>query len=247
MPTLSYKIEGRGEPLLLLHGMGVTYSIWKDLIPLLSPYYKLILVELPGNGASPEADPGMPYYQACAEDLEALRQELGIERWDMLAYSLGAWAGQAALQCNPHQARRAVFLCPALFNAPVSQGLHALRALDRLFPGLAIWLFSGWSLQRLVLLLGFINRSHPNSLEWQVEIQSQPLGTLRRMLAELPGAGRAPFFLPALPALFIWGRQDILTRHPRPGSIQDCFVDAAHSAPQLAAEQVAELILAFLN
>ena len=245
--TLNYKIEGYGPPLLLVHGLGVTFSIWKELVPRLSPYYKLILVELPGNGASPVADLGLPYYAACAAGLEALHQDLGIECWDMLCYSAGAWAGQAALARDPQQTRRVVFLCPALLNPGVSLGLRLLGGLVGLFPSLAGLLLSGWRLGRLVRLLGFNNHPHPYALEWQDELQSQPVSTLVRMLLELPGGGRAPFTLPGLPTLFIWGRQDLIARHPRPLAARDRLIDASHSAPQLAAAQVAELVLAFLD
>jgi pimeloyl-ACP methyl ester carboxylesterase len=63
---LCYRLTGNGTPLLLIHGWGVTYAIWQNLAPLLTPYFQLIMIELPGIGDSPEVDPEKPYYQACA-------------------------------------------------------------------------------------------------------------------------------------------------------------------------------------
>ena len=54
---LRYRLEGNGAtPLLLIHGWGVTYSVWQNLAPLLTPHFQLIMIELPGIGGSPEAD-----------------------------------------------------------------------------------------------------------------------------------------------------------------------------------------------
>src|SRR5437762_9418345 len=86
---LQYRLEGSGQPLLLIHGWGVTYTIWQDLAPLLTPHFELIMIELPGVGGSPQPDPGVPYYPACAEAIEELREALAIDQWTILAYSTG--------------------------------------------------------------------------------------------------------------------------------------------------------------
>src|SRR5579884_2520504 len=77
---LPYRLEGDGPPLLLIHGWGVTYRVWRNLVPLLKPHFQLILVELPGMGAAYHQVPMMSYYPACAEALEELRVALGIEQ-----------------------------------------------------------------------------------------------------------------------------------------------------------------------
>src|SRR5258708_2861198 len=94
-PMLAYRVEGKGAPLLLIHGWGVTYNIWRYLAPLLSPHFQLIMVELPWVGASEDIMPDRPYYEYCADALEEVRQALGIERWGILAYSTGTRAGEA--------------------------------------------------------------------------------------------------------------------------------------------------------
>ena len=78
---LHYRCEGSGDPLLLIHGWGVTYTIWQNLAPLLRPHFQLIMIELPGIGGSPEVDPKKPYYPACAEAIEEVRQALNIQQW----------------------------------------------------------------------------------------------------------------------------------------------------------------------
>src|SRR5262249_51663989 len=109
---LQYRLEGSGQPLLLVHGWGVTYTIWQDMAPLLTPHFQLIMVELPGVGGSEQADPEKPYYQACAEAIEEVRLALGIENWSLLAYSTGTRAAEAYIQRFSEKVSRAVFLCP---------------------------------------------------------------------------------------------------------------------------------------
>ncbi|HTK12067.1 MAG TPA: alpha/beta hydrolase [Ktedonobacteraceae bacterium] len=246
---LRYRLEGNGPPLLLIHGWGVTYTVWQKLLPLLKPHFQIIMIELPGNGGSPDVDSDIPYYPACAETIDEVRQHLGIEQWSILAYSSGTRAAEAYIQRYPQQVTRVVFLCPIYLTELCSL---ALRVLDNTrprptFEPLTQWLFSDWRLYGLILALGFNGKRHDYTNLWKNEIELQSMENLLRMLCELPGKGRAPFELPAVPTLFVWGSHDTLTarpRHPRPN---DIFIPANHSAPMLAAPSVAEAVLPFLQ
>ncbi|HLI08494.1 MAG TPA: alpha/beta hydrolase [Ktedonobacteraceae bacterium] len=247
---LPYRLEGDGPPLLLIHGWGVTYKVWRNLVPLLKPHFQLVLVELPGVGAARQEVPGKSYYPACAEALEELRGALGCEQWSILAYSTGTRAGEAYMQLYPQRVIRSVFLCPIYLRESWKLALDLEQWIDARRSGLANWIISDWRLYGMLLALGFNLHGKACASEWMREIELQPLDNLKRMLLELPGKGRAPFTLPAaptVPTLFVWGRQDALTarpRHPRPN---DVFISANHSAPVLAAQRVAEVVLPFLR
>lgn len=45
---------GSGQDLVLLHGWGFNGAVWQEIVPLLAPYYRLHLVDLPGFGHSHE-------------------------------------------------------------------------------------------------------------------------------------------------------------------------------------------------
>ncbi len=53
---LNLMTAGEGLPLVFFHGWGFDHRIWLSLVPLLGEYYQLILVDLPGFGASPLMD-----------------------------------------------------------------------------------------------------------------------------------------------------------------------------------------------
>ncbi len=243
---LRYRVEGsEGTPLLLIHGWGVTYSIWQNLAPLLTPYFQLIMVELPGIGGSPEADPQKPYYESCAEAIDEVRNALGIEQWSLLAYSSGTRAAEAYVRRYPQTVTRVVFLCPVYLQEVWSL---LLRLLDAPHPQtLNEWFLSDWRLYNLIRGLGFNWHRHNYTSVWQHEIELQPVNILMRSLCEIPGKGRAPFDLPAVPTLFVWGRRDILIAHPRRLRPNDILIPADHSAPVLAAAEVAAAVLPFLT
>jgi pimeloyl-ACP methyl ester carboxylesterase len=242
---LNYRIEGSGLPLLLIHGWGVTYSMWENLAPLLTAHYQLIMIELPGVGGSPQVEPGQPYYPACAEEIEEVRLALGIEKWSLLAYSTGTRAAEAYVQRYPQSIERAVFLCPIYLTEVWTLFLHLLDNT----PNLTIkhWVFSHWRLYSLILALGFNGRPHTYTSTWKHEIELQSLDILVRTLCEIPGKGHTPFELSEVPTLFIWGGRDAITSRPRHLRPNDIIIPANHSAPMLAASCVAEVVLPFLQ
>ncbi|GCE10243.1 alpha/beta fold hydrolase [Tengunoibacter tsumagoiensis] len=241
---LRYRLEGSGAPLLLIHGWGVSYTIWQNLAPLLTPHFQLIMIELPGIGGSPEAASDLPYYPACAEAIEEVRRSLGIEKWSLLAYSVGTRAAEAYVQRYPESISRAIFLCPIYLWEIWSVFVSLLSAPHPLM--LRQWVFSDWRLHNLIRALGFNWLSHDYTYLWKHEIELQPLDILVRTLREIPGYGRAPFELPPVPSLFVWGKQDALISRPRRPRPNDVTIIANHSAPMLAAPNVAEAVLPFL-
>jgi hypothetical protein len=109
------------------------------------------------------------------------------------------------------------------------------------------WVLSDWRLHNLIRGLGFNWHRHDYTYVWQNEIELQPVNVLIRSLCEMPGKGRAPFDLPAVPTLFVWGSRDALTAKPRRPRPNDILIPANHSAPMLAAKEVAAAVLPFLT
>lgn len=242
---LDYRIEGSGPPLLLIHGWGVTYTIWQNLIPLLAPHYQLIMIELPGIGNSPMTDSNKPYYLACTEAIEEVRVALEIQQWSLLAYSTGTRVAEAYIQQSTATIERAIFLCPVYLRDIWVFFLHLLRVHNP--QPLIRWILSDWRLYNLIRVLGFNWKRHAYTYVWKNEIERQPVRILVRSLRELPGKGHKPFTLPALPSLFIWGRRDALIKHPRHLHANDILIAANHSAPMLAAPMIADIVIPFLD
>lgn len=228
----------------------MTYNVWQKLVPLLSPHFQLILVELPGVTGVTRTIPDKYYYEHCAEMLEAFRLALGIERWAMLAYSTGTRAGDAYLRRYPQRVTGAVFLCPMYVTLPWMMTIRAGQWLNAKHAKLANWFVSDWRLYGWLLVVGFNLRRRDYVRAWMREIEQVPLDNLKRMLLELPGRGRAPFTLPdspPVPTLFIWGKRDQLTALPACPRPNDVFIFANHGAPVLVPEMVAAVVVPFFK
>lgn len=86
---------GSGQPLILLHGfMGSTHT-WDAHVPALSPYYRVITLDLPGHGATDSPDDVAHYSMArCMDILWSVFEYLKLDKAHLLGYSMG---GRVAL------------------------------------------------------------------------------------------------------------------------------------------------------
>jgi pimeloyl-ACP methyl ester carboxylesterase len=105
-----YEIRGEGDPLVLLHGSFMTIGLnWGELLPILAERRQVIAVEMQGHGHTADIDRN-PTLEHFADDVAALLDHLGIDRADVLGYSLGgAVAVQVAIR-HPEQVRKLVVL-----------------------------------------------------------------------------------------------------------------------------------------
>jgi pimeloyl-ACP methyl ester carboxylesterase len=89
--TLALERHGRGPQLVLLHALGADRRVWRSLIERLAPHRELVLVDLPGFGATPPlaADPPDPaaLAAAVADGLAAH----GVRGPHLAGNSLGGW------------------------------------------------------------------------------------------------------------------------------------------------------------
>jgi pimeloyl-ACP methyl ester carboxylesterase len=243
--SLNYRVEGRGSPLLLVHGFGISFNIWSSLLSFLCSHFTVIMVELPGIGRSPIS--GQTYLEEAVNGLERVRVLLNIEKWSVFSYSSGTRVAEKYLQVYPAHVERAVFLCPAQVSASKAFGLKIGIRLDRSMPQFGNWILSGSRLRFLINLLGFNLEKNDLSSSWFAEISSQPCLVLKETLRSLPDGGRRPFYVPNhIPVLFVWGYKDWIANVPRKKSMRDCLIPATHSAPHTAAQHVCEAVLPFL-
>ncbi len=243
--ALNYRVEGQGQPLLLVHGFGISFNIWKQLNPLLLKDFSLIMFELPGIGLSPAPPAGQPYLPYTIEAIDHLRQKLGLDLWDVLGYSIGARVVEAYSQVYAASIHRAVYLCPVGVGARVNPSLQPALKMDRSFPAFGNFILTGWRLKFLISLLGFNLKHDPFLNVWFEEIRSAPLQTLKENLRMLAPDQPQPF-RSQTPSFYIWGNQDLIPLKPRKPDSHDFFIDANHAAPVLKANTVGPLIRSIL-
>ena len=102
VPTLSYTRTGSGDPLVLLHALGLSRSAWDPVVPALSQHFDVIAVDLPGFGASAPLPPQVePTPVALAEAVAALLAELGVTDPHVAGNSLGGWVALELAALTP--------------------------------------------------------------------------------------------------------------------------------------------------
>lgn len=108
-----------GEPLVLLHGLGGSRTVWRPVLDLLAAERDVVALDMPGFGGAPELPAGVePTAANLGAAIQARCAELGIERPHVAGNSLGAWV---ALEMGRAGAAASVTaLSPAgLWRAPL--------------------------------------------------------------------------------------------------------------------------------
>lgn len=99
--TYHYIHEGIGEPLLLFHGFTASSESWKPLLPLLTPEYRIIAIDLPGHGKTQVASDDRTHFTMYDASIGVLTvlHHLQISKAVVCGYSMG---GRVALDfaCN---------------------------------------------------------------------------------------------------------------------------------------------------
>src|SRR5713101_4847886 len=92
-----YKILGRGEPLMIAHGgPGASHDYFLPYLLPLARHNKLIFIDERGSGRSQKLDDASGYtIENMVEDVEAVRQALGLGRISLLGHSYGGVLAQA--------------------------------------------------------------------------------------------------------------------------------------------------------
>src|SRR5690348_15291277 len=113
---IHYVREGRGPPLLLLHGWPEFSYVWRKCIPDLARDFDVIAPDLRGFGDSDKGAPG-PSAEADADrhaaDMLALIDGLGLGRVGIVSHDVGAYVAQSLARAQAHRLTGLFF-----FNCP---------------------------------------------------------------------------------------------------------------------------------
>ena len=105
---LYYEEHGEGLPMVLLHGGLMTIDLnFAVALPALAEHHRVITVELQGHGHTADVD-RPPTFPDFAADVVALLDHLGIDRADVVGFSLGGLTGYELVISHPDRVRRAV-------------------------------------------------------------------------------------------------------------------------------------------
>jgi pimeloyl-ACP methyl ester carboxylesterase len=109
---LYYEIHGTGEPLILLHGGVGATEMFNPILPLLSNTRRVIAVDLQAHDRTADIDRPLSM-EAMADDIAALIKHLGIEKADVMGYSLGGGVALRTAIQHPGAVRKLVVVSTA--------------------------------------------------------------------------------------------------------------------------------------
>ncbi|MEI7032191.1 alpha/beta hydrolase [Streptomyces pratensis] len=125
---LAYHVLGHGEPLICLPGGPVRASFYLGDLGGLAAHRRLVLLDLRGSGDSAvPQDPATYRCDRLVDDVEALREHLGLDRIDLLAHSAGANLAQLYATRHPERLRSLSLITPGARAAGIEVTERDLR------------------------------------------------------------------------------------------------------------------------
>jgi pimeloyl-ACP methyl ester carboxylesterase len=151
--NMYYEIRGEGAPIVLLHGAYMTVDLMEPLVLGLAASRRVIAVEQQGHGHTADVDRPITYEQM-ADDTAALLGHLGVDRADVVGYSMGGGVALQVVIRHPAAVRKVVVASASY----TSEGMHEVAL--QMFPSISPELFAGSPIEEAYL------RTAPNPADF---------------------------------------------------------------------------------
>lgn len=128
--SVHYHVEGKGKPVLLIHGWTMQSGVWDDFVKDFSERYKIITLDLRGHGKSVNME-GPYSFTAFARDIVGLIHKLGLEDLTLVGWSMGVSIILRMLDAAAPYVDSLVLISgnPSLIKRPdYCQGIHQIMA-----------------------------------------------------------------------------------------------------------------------
>jgi pimeloyl-ACP methyl ester carboxylesterase len=121
---MAVEVEGDGEPVLMIHGLGGTANTFTPVLPAFARR-RTVRLDLPGSGRSPRGD-GPLSLDLFVDRTLAVMQRLGVERAHVVAHSMGTIVATHLAAREPGRVAGLALLGPLL--EPPETARAAIRA-----------------------------------------------------------------------------------------------------------------------
>ena len=124
---VAYLDEGRGEVVLLLHGMAGSSQTWRSVMGPLSRNYRVVAPDLLGHGnsAKPRSDYSLGAFAVFLRDL---LDELGVAQATVVGHSLGGGVAMQFIYQHPDYCQRLILIGSGGLGPDVGWTLRLLSA-----------------------------------------------------------------------------------------------------------------------
>lgn len=99
---IAYTIEGKGTPIVFVHGFGEDSFVWKDYKePFIEAGYSVVVMDLPGFGASELLE--NLSIELMADAVHAVIEDAGLRRVVLIGHSMGGYTSVAFTEKYPEK------------------------------------------------------------------------------------------------------------------------------------------------
>jgi pimeloyl-ACP methyl ester carboxylesterase len=264
---VSYRMAGEGPTIVLVHGLALSSTTWRYVMPALAERYRVVAPDLLGHGKSgkPRGDYSLG---AFASGIRDLLVALDIQQATFVGHSLGGGIAMQLAYQFPERCDRLVLVAAGGLGKEVNSWLRAVS-----LPGAEYVLpviLTPWIRQRAEWVGGIFRRLgwQPNPSLDQVWSSYTALGdrsaqqafvhTVRGVI-DLAGqrvsAHDRLYLAASIPTLIVWGEDDRVipvahahqTHESIPGSKIAVLPEAGHFLPFEQPEWFTEVLLDFLD
>jgi pimeloyl-ACP methyl ester carboxylesterase len=126
-------IGGEGPPVALVHGLGGSSANWVEVLPLLLPHRRLLVVDLPGHGGSPAPRPGAGI-DAYADALGAALTDAACAPALVAGHSFGGQVAARLALRSPELVSGLLLVCPSGISSRRPAARLTLQVTTRVRP-----------------------------------------------------------------------------------------------------------------
>ncbi|MBZ9636208.1 alpha/beta fold hydrolase [Clostridium sp. FP1] len=108
--NLNIKIQGEGEPLILIHGLGCDNTQWNTEIQKLSREFKTVLLDCRGHGKSDKPDSYT--LNDHIQDILSIMDTFGFKTANLYGVSMGSYIAQGVAISQPHRIKKLILTVP---------------------------------------------------------------------------------------------------------------------------------------
>ncbi len=98
--TITYRVIGKGSPVLLIHGFGEDRNVWKNQVEYLENKFHLIIPDLPGSGESELIDDMS--MEGMADTVHAITLKEKLDPCHVIGHSMGGYVTLAYAEKYPN-------------------------------------------------------------------------------------------------------------------------------------------------
>ncbi|MFL1389602.1 alpha/beta fold hydrolase [Pseudomonas tritici] len=113
----SYLATGQGQPVVLIHGVGLNKEMWGGQVVGLATHYRVITYDMLGHGASPRPATGTPLL-GYADQLLELLDHLQLPQATVIGFSMGGLVARAFALHYPDRLKSLVVLNSVFNRSP---------------------------------------------------------------------------------------------------------------------------------